>query len=98
MSMGVKLAALAGTGRVQICVIGAGKFGPMFRHRARRTRGFHVVGVHNRPRKAIAPFAWAREALRGTRRTGGTVLLEGADRRRRRGHQSLTDSLRHALA
>jgi hypothetical protein len=108
MSMDVKLAALAGTGPVQIGVIGAGKFGPMFRAQTRRTPGLHVVGIDhdcNRPRKAVAPFGWAREAQAPNPsrdapngRDSPSRRRRDADRRRRRGHHSLTESLRHALA
>jgi hypothetical protein len=86
-----------GRGPVQIGVIGAGKFGPMFRAQARRTPGLHVVGsitITTAPARRSRPSDGRgkpkRQILRGTRRTGGTVLLEGADRRRRRGHHSLT--------
>jgi predicted homoserine dehydrogenase-like protein len=86
MSMGVKLAALAGTGPVQIGVIGAGKVRPMFRAQTRRTPGLHVVGSitiasapARRSRTSDGRGKPKRQILRGTRRTGGTFLLKGAE-------------------
>ena len=86
MSMGVQLAALAGTGPVQIGAIGAGKFGPMFRAQTRRAPGLRVVGsitITTAPARRSRPSDGRgkpkRQILRGTRRTGGTVLHEGAE-------------------
>jgi hypothetical protein len=105
VSIAAKLAALAETGPVQIGVIGAGKFGPVFRAPPRRTPDLHVVGInhgYNRPAWRSRPSDEpgkpqvpnpSRDAPNGR-----DSLSRRRDRRRRRGHHSSTESLRHALA
>ena len=72
---------------VRVAVIGAGKFGSMFLHQARRTPGLHVLGIADlslpRARAALARIHWPEEA--GQARdadqacaTGATWLTEDA--------------------
>jgi predicted homoserine dehydrogenase-like protein len=89
MSMALRLASLAETGRpVRVGVIGAGKFGSMFLSQAPRTRGLHILGIADldvgRARRAVEKVGWPveridvkslDEALRG----GGTFLTEDAE-------------------
>ena len=100
MSMAAKLAALAGTvtgpggrdrGRqVRLDVPGPGATNAGVS--CRRDRSRLPPPSLGRSRPSDGRGKPKRQVLRGTRRTGGTVLLEGADRRRRRGHHSLTES------
>jgi predicted homoserine dehydrogenase-like protein len=85
VSIAAKLAAPAETGPVQIGVIGAGKFGSVFRAQRRRTPGSMSSGsitITTAPQGGRAlrmgQGSPKRQIRRGTRRTGGTVVLEGA--------------------
>ncbi|HLW93330.1 MAG TPA: SAF domain-containing protein [Roseiarcus sp.] len=89
MSMALKLAALAETGRpARIGVIGAGKFGSMFLSQAPRTRGLHVVGIADldvgRARQAIEKIGWpperaAAKSVADALRSGGTFLTDDSE-------------------
>nr|WP_245217117.1 Gfo/Idh/MocA family oxidoreductase [Neoroseomonas nitratireducens] len=83
-----KLLARAAEGRpVRVAQIGAGKFGSMFLHQARRTAGLHVAGIADlsvpRARAALARIHWPEGAydapgLDAAIATGGTHLTEDA--------------------
>jgi len=88
MSLHRMLAHRAAEGRpVRVAVIGAGKFGAMFLHQARRTAGLHVLGIADisipHARENLARIGWPAEAG-GARdaaealRTGATWLTEDA--------------------
>jgi predicted homoserine dehydrogenase-like protein len=72
---------------VRIAQIGAGKFGSMFLHQARRTPGLHVAGIADlsvpRARAALARVHWPAEAygaadLDAAFREGSTFVTENA--------------------
>ncbi|MBP0464923.1 Gfo/Idh/MocA family oxidoreductase [Roseomonas sp. PWR1] len=88
MNLHRKLLARAAEGRpVRVAQIGAGKFGSMFLHQARRTAGLHVAGIADlsvpRARAALARIHWPEGAydapgLDAAIATGGTHLTEDA--------------------
>jgi predicted homoserine dehydrogenase-like protein len=72
---------------IRIAQIGAGKFGSMFLHQARRTAGMHVAGIADlsvaRARAALARIHWPdgscdAATLDNAIATGGTHLTEDA--------------------
>ncbi len=72
---------------IRIAQIGAGKFGSMFLHQARRTPGLHVVGIADlsvpRARAALARIGWpeaqyAASSAEQAVRDGTTWLTEDA--------------------
>ncbi len=72
---------------IRVAQIGAGKFGSMFLHQARRTAGMHVVGIADlsvpRARAALARIHWPdgsydAASLDDAIATGGTHLTEDA--------------------
>ncbi len=72
---------------VRVAQIGAGKFGAMFLHQARRTPGLHVLGIADlslpRTRERLASIHWPAEAyaagsLDEAARSGATHLTEDA--------------------
>ena len=76
----------AAAGRpVRVGVIGAGKFGAMFLHQARRTPGLHVLGIADlsipRAQASLARIGWPAEASEAADaaealRSGATWLTE----------------------
>jgi predicted homoserine dehydrogenase-like protein len=89
MNLHRKLLARAAEGRpVRIAQVGAGKFGGMFLHQARRTPGLHVAGIADlsipRARASLARIGWPAEAsaaapgLDAALATGATWLTEDA--------------------
>ena len=82
------LLARAAEGRpIRIAQIGAGKFGSMFLHQARRTAGMHVAGIADlsipRARAALARIHWPDgsydcASLDDAIASGGTHLTEDA--------------------
>jgi predicted homoserine dehydrogenase-like protein len=82
------LLARAEAGRpIRVAQIGAGKFGSMFLHQARRTAGMHVAGIADlsipRARDALARIHWPEGSydaadLDAAIATGGTHLTEDA--------------------
>ncbi|CAH0212143.1 NAD(P)H-dependent oxidoreductase [Roseomonas sp. CECT 9278] len=82
------LLARAEAGRpIRVAQIGAGKFGSMFLHQARRTAGMHVAGIADlsvpRARAALARVHWPdgsydAASLDDAMATGGTQLTEDA--------------------
>jgi len=82
------LLARAAEGRpIRIAQIGAGKFGSMFLHQARRTAGMHVAGIADlsipRARAALARIHWPEDSydaasLDDAIASGGTHLTEDA--------------------
>jgi predicted homoserine dehydrogenase-like protein len=72
---------------IRVAQIGAGKFGSMFLHQARRTAGMHVAGIADlsipRARDALARIHWPdgsydAPGLDAAIATGGTHLTEDA--------------------
>jgi predicted homoserine dehydrogenase-like protein len=72
---------------VRVALIGAGKFGSMFLHQARRTPGLHVLGIADlsvpRARAALARVEWPEEAygaasVDAAHAAGTTFLTEDA--------------------
>lgn len=88
MNLHRKLLARAAEGRpIRIAQVGAGKFGGMFLHQARRTPGLHVAGIADlsipRARASLARIGWPAEAsaaagLDAALATGATWLTEDA--------------------
>ncbi len=88
MNLHRKLLARAAAGRpIRVAQIGAGKFGSMFLHQARRTAGLHVAGIADlsipRARAALARIHWPdgsydAPGLDAAIATGATHLTEDA--------------------
>lgn len=86
MNLHAKLLARQAEGRpIRVGLIGAGKFGAMYLHQARRTPGVHLVGVADlsptRARENFRRVGWPDEAYGATSlddalKTGATHLTE----------------------
>lgn len=86
MNLYAKLLARQAEGRpIRVGLIGAGKFGAMYLHQARRTPGIHLVGVADlSPARAVENFrrvgwpdeAYAAKSLDDALKTGATHLTD----------------------